>query len=540
MVYDRTAQGFFGFNPSVLMAQDPEYAKMVAAVTNAPTYYRPNYNQPIDWTVFNSYDKAGDTGMQGYELEQIYNKMLNGTATSDEKTKLLWGVNNMSAGQQKMYQQLYNDRLDAGSNYILNNEGFSPNMKSWAALNQGNATWSAVGGADPNLKTMEPLGDQLGGILGQAQDLGVNVPTQLLARANARDQILGTIGNMIGGWKPYGMGYNSSFGSGAPTQSYIPGDKDNLAYGNMGGPALGGTWGAPTLNDIMPSATYSDAYNGFGTGWGSGVGYKMGWMPSGTPFKNNSLLETGGNGVYNTGIYGTPQPFNPNSPYGGSWQGQWGAPGFTPPNYIRDTMYGGTSGGGGPSIFSDPSLSGSQQTLNGMDPRYQPDWGAPIQNRGYSNGLISNEKYNQELYQQQLNELMQAYQDQGLRIPPELLYQGGAGYFGGTGSGYGATEEPKFYLPEYSFTNQGSGAGTYYDIPGTRTYNGTPMPATTNDVFNQAYYDTSGGTYTPQPSLATGYNIGALDATYGYNPYQGYTGFAVGPSFDPTNYSLFY
>lgn len=558
MVYDRTASGFFGFNPSVLAAQDPAYARMLAAVTMAPggtpLYQRmPGFQR--DYSVFNSYDKAGDTGDQGEQLRRLLEKraayaamspadQMHARTTGDgyfnnaDTIHMFDLLNNQSGAVSSAFNQLYGDQLRAGTEAILNNEGFSPNMKSWAALNQGNKTFSAMNVGNPLMRSQLPLGNQLGNIVNRWSFAGVNPGEMLNNFANTRDSIMDEV-TPYGGWQLQGYGYNSQgMGGGPGSGGYTASEPTAEEWGRNNVASLGGQWGGPTLNDFMPSATYSDAYNGFGTGWGSGVGYKMGWMPSGTPFKNNSLLQTGGTGVNETGIVGRPTAFNPNNPYGGSWTGQWDSPGFTPPNYIRDMMYGGTSGAGGPLVFADPNQSGSQSTLNGMDSRYSPDWGNPIQNRGYAYGLTPNEQYNLELYQQQLNELMQAYQDQRLPIPPEILYQGGAGYF--QGNGYGATEQPKFYLPEYSFENSASGAGTFYDTPGTRTYNGTPLPATTNDVFNQAYYDTSGARYTPQPSLATGYNTGMLDATYGYNPYQGYTGFAVGPSFDPTNYSLFY
>jgi len=316
---------FFGPNAYRLGAQDPYYQQMFDAVTMKPGGI-PLYQQmqqagnfQRDYSVFNSYDKAGDTGTQGWEVERLLAKRSayaamtpdqqqqarttgEGYFNNEDSARLFALINNQSQGVADGFNRLYGEQLNAGVSAILNNDGFGGNLKSWAALTQGNKTWSAIGAGNNLMKTMLPTGNQLGNIVNRWSFAGVN-PSDLVNRfSNTRDSIFDEL-EPYGGWKLQGYGYNS-MGMGA-------------------GPGTGGETGE--------TRTKWGAYN---QEWGSGVGYQQGWMPSGTPFKNNSLLETGGNGVTQN-VPGWQQfQYDPTRPSNQAKNNPFGSPGWSPWNVL--------------------------------------------------------------------------------------------------------------------------------------------------------------------------------------------------------------
>lgn len=311
---------FFGPNAIRLGEEDAKYQQMFDAVTmkpgGTPLYQRdPNFER--DYSVFNSYDKAGDTGMQGEDLKRLIEKRRAYQAmTPDEQMRArqtgdgyfnnadTFALNNLMNNQSQTvsdaFNRLYGEQLGAGVNAILNNEGFSPNLKSWAALTQGNKTFSALGAGNNLMRSKLPDGNQLGNIVNRWSFAGVNPTEQLNAFANTRDSIMDEI-QPEGGWQLQGYGYNSmGLGAGPGTGGNVAADeswKDAQAWGN-----------------------YDDDFGGIlkQPEWGNGVGYQQG-AHAPTPFKNNSLLDTGGNGVTYTGVKGQSQPAYYNGPNGGSW-----------------------------------------------------------------------------------------------------------------------------------------------------------------------------------------------------------------------------
>lgn len=280
------AEKFFGPNAFRLGSESASYQQMFDAVTmkpgGTPLYQQMGSAFQRDYSVFNSLDKAGDTGTQGWEVEQLLKKRSayaamtpdqqmrarmtgEGYFNNEDSARLFALINNQSLAVSTGLNRLYGEQLNAGVNAILNNDGFGPNLKSWAALTQGNKTFSALGAANNLMKAKLPDGNQLGNIVNRWSFAGVLPSEQVNSFSNTRDSIFDEL-EPYGGWQLQGYGYNS-MGLGA-------------------GPGTGGETGAKATN----WASYNQE-------WGSGIGYMQGWMGTGTPFSNNSLLQTGGNGV---------------------------------------------------------------------------------------------------------------------------------------------------------------------------------------------------------------------------------------------------
>lgn len=550
MVYNAQPQTqqemFFGPNAYRLMQEDPEYARRYAAVTMSPmgrpAYQSDPYFTP-DWSQFNSYDKAGDSGMQGYEAERIFNKIqafkqldpdaqrlaqTRGEApTSTEIGNLFQIMNNMPLAVKQGYQQNYGDRLRAGSQAILNDPGYGGNMKDWAALNQSNKTWAAIGAADPNLGIQLLLGDQLGNIARSGEAMGVATNPLLANYGDTRDYLMNAM-TPYGGWRGIGLGYQSQGmggGPGAPSASYYGGDSKETGWGTNNYQALGGQWGGPTLDTL-----FGGGQNPYNSAWGDG-GKGRGWMPAGSPFSNPDF--GGGNGVTETGVSGRiASAPNLEGPGRGTWSGT-SEPYQGVPNYRYDNMtVPGGENSNGPVIFADPTRSGSESTLDGMPASYNPD-GPQTQHRGYGNGITSNESYNNDLNYDQQQALQDAYYWQEM----QQRYGGAPQSYG-----YGATEGG-YSFPPMEFENAGSGAGSF--------------PDTGNDVFsNYGAGWTQGAPYAggyghsqyqPEGNLWTGFQTGMYDvmnqyanpmASYAYSngaPAGVYDQFAVGGYFNPSD-----
>ena len=304
---------FFGPNHYRLGSESAAYQQMFDAVTmkpgGTPLYQQMGSSFQRDFSVFNSYDKAGDTGDQGWQIQALlakrdaYRMMTpdqqqqarttgDGYFNNADSIHLFDLINNQSLAISSQFNQLYGDQLDAGVSAILNNDGFGGNLKSWAALTQGNKTFSALGKGNNLMRSKLPDGNQLGNIVNRWSFAGVRPSEMLNNFANTRDSLMDEL-MPFGGWQLQGYGYNSmgmGGGMGAPRADSYEGDRTHEAY----------SWGgnnpqrAITQNTIGWGNNPLKQLTNDTAGWGSGIGYNyLKWQPTGTPFQNNSLLLQG-------------------------------------------------------------------------------------------------------------------------------------------------------------------------------------------------------------------------------------------------------
>lgn len=442
---------FFGPNPYALAARDPAYARRLAFATGAPMgnpAYRSQQGYMPDFTVFNSYDKAGDSGGQGEQLAATMQKIANFRAMSPEEQRhamatgigyptntevgnALQIMNNMPQGAQEQYQQMFRDRLDKTHSIILNDPGYGGNMKSWAALGQGNKTWSAVSADSPHFRTMEGITNQLGNQARQLQEMGINVHPDMLRRADTRDYVTDFF-EPYGGWKTFGMGYNSmgmGGGAGAPTAAFY--DGDNFDAGNAWGSGEG-------------YRRFDQGLIGETGGWGSGLGAAAGWAPSGSSFRNNSLLGSDWDGV---------TAYAPRTP-GPGVPGGFQAEPRLDDDGSRMTYYR-TVGGGQQAApwawgYRPPgSQTGGEATAGDIPGfRNQPN---PNDDSGYLRGNWDYQVPPGGVSEDQAREIFRSYPPDVQDLYPELKQK------------YGEQQPSGYHFPDMEFNNYGGGAGTFED-----------------------------------------------------------------------------
>ena len=274
-----------------------------------------------DFSVFNQWGTPGATGMEGYELQELmrkyellksvgkegYRQLGYGEWTNDEMGRMMQILSFQNLGVKEQARQWYGDAMQAGAQAYLsgNVQGASGNDLSWAADLSANKTWANVSQAQGNTFAMQmPLGNQLGNTFNKWAHRGV-APGELLgAYGNTRDWGMDWLERIsgvgaAGGWKGQSYGYSS-----------------------MG---MGGGFGTGGETNEKPIK-----WGSYNQEWGSGVGQLQGWMPTGSPFRNNSLLETGGNGVTQNVPGWTPFQYDPTKPWNQAKNNPTGVPGWSP------------------------------------------------------------------------------------------------------------------------------------------------------------------------------------------------------------------
>lgn len=251
-----------------------------------------------DWSMFNSQARAGEDGMQGWTIQtllakrdayaamspaeqQLARTTGNGYFNSEDNWKLQRALHTIPLSVMGQLAELDSAQVQAGTQAILDNDFTDDFTKGWAASTQANATWAAIARAlPPSLRNFSfATGNQAANTLNRWAHRGVKPGEGLLSYANALDYANDKL-QPIGGWRTFGMGYQSGFagGPGAPTAAAYFGDDPANNYAKT-------QWMG---NDPQKMLTNDTA------GWGSGFGYHvLKHQPTGTPFRNNSLLLQG-------------------------------------------------------------------------------------------------------------------------------------------------------------------------------------------------------------------------------------------------------
>lgn len=248
-----------------------------------------------DWNSFNSLAFAGQDGMQGDTIQRLLAKrdayfgmspadQMHARTTgagyfnSVDNFNLQRALHTIPLSVMNQLQELDMAQLQAGTQAILDNDFSNPFTKGWASDTQSNKTWAAIARAlPPSLRGFYfASGNQAANNMLRWSHRGVNPGNLSLSYANALDFANDKL-MPVGGYQNFSMGYQSNFAGGptAPRADAYAGDSAHEYF----------MWGGNDPKRMITNDT---------VGWGNGIGYNyLGWQPTGTPFKNNSLLMQG-------------------------------------------------------------------------------------------------------------------------------------------------------------------------------------------------------------------------------------------------------
>jgi tape measure domain-containing protein len=357
------------------------------------------------------FDKIKAYESMGEDAKQFARTTMNGYPTNAERGELMQStlstIDFQTQAEINRWTDQYNDAI---ANAVLSQPGTVwNNQRNWAADTLSNKTWASSTISDQT-KVALPDGNQTARIFMAMAHRGVVPTPTLMQKLNTRDwwaDVLKPGAN----WQAM----QTSSGSRMGMAGLGSGSFQSIGYTDLADPK--GGWGNPGsgLQSFIPPSIWGGAggSRGYGDpdgGWGSGLGYLRGAHDP-AKFKNNSLLDGGGNGV---------GQFNPNYVQGEYWYKDKNGnivKGVTPDvggaeSYIQRMIYGGVpgnadahqgivrlsdasgfarittanggsfidnggAGGSGsapPYRFANPSATGTDHTLNGM-PGYRPEPG---------------------------------------------------------------------------------------------------------------------------------------------------------------------